>query len=516
MKTFDRVLWWLLYLAAALALGHALLFLSGVPAAIVPALLILVFLIRIAFLNRRLQARVEELRSSRQRLVTAQDNERRRLERNLHDGAQQQLVALAVKLRLVEQVIDRDAAEAKLMLEQLHGDVNDALQNLRDLARGIFPPLLADRGLAAALGAQVGKSTVPVELKATGVGRYPQDVEAAAYFCCLEALQNVAKYAHASLVTIRLEAGGGQLRFEVLDDGVGFEPTTTARGAGLQNMADRVEALGGTLDLRSQPGRGTRLIGRIPAQPTKLVQTASRPRIDEPPVGRAPAEPMAQQGDEPARAEAAPPLTTTVGSGTREARRLDVLAVLGIIGPALFTTAVVLQEILRSDRSPFHNYISEYAVGRYGYVQGAAFFSLGLGSFALAVGLGIATRDLRGSRLGSTLLVLMSIGVVLAGVFSADLRSQGGPPTAEGTMHLAVSIPTFILAIVVIFVFARTFTKDERWASLGPTSLALGTVCSVALVASDVVIVQRVFVGALISWLVLTAIRLRSVATGAR
>ena len=515
METFDRLLWWLLYVAAALALGHALLFLSGTPAAVVPALLILGFLVRIALLNRRLQARVEELRSSRQRLVAAQDDERRRLERNLHDGAQQQLVALAVRLRLAEQVFDRDPAEGKQMLDQLQGEVNDALQNLRDLARGIFPPLLSDRGLAAALMARVEKSTVPVELQATGIGRYPQEVEAAAYFCCLEALQNVAKYANASHVSVRLEAGDGQLRFEVLDDGKGFEPATTARGAGLQNMADRVEALGGSLDLRSQPGRGTRVRGRIPAQATEVVGAPRRPQIDEPAVGRAPVEPIAKQGDETARAEGAPHMTTTVGSRSPEARRLDVLAILGIVGPGLFTAAVVLQEIFRSDRSPFDNYISEYAVGRYGSVQVAAFFALAVGSLSLAAGLRMATRDLRGSRLGSSLLALMSIGVFLAGVFTADLRNQGRPPTAEGTMHLAVSIPTFILAIVVIFVFARTFRRDERWASLGPASLALGAVCLVALVASDVVIVQRVFVGALVSWLVLTALRLRSVATGA-
>lgn len=206
--------------------------------------------------------------------------------------------------------------------------------------------------------------------------------------------------------------------------------------------------------------------------------------------------------------------TTTAGLRSREAGLVEVLAVLGIIGPGLFAAAVVLQEIFRSDRSPFHNYISEYAVGRYGYVQVAAFFALGLGSLALAAGLRRATRDLRGSRLGSSLLALMGIGILLAGVFTADL--QGQPPTAEGTIHAAASVPTFIIAIVVIFVFARTFMRGERWTSLGWASLALGTVCLVAFVNLDIVIVQRVFVGALISWLILTAIRLRSVATGTR
>jgi len=136
---------------------------------------------------------IEDLRASRQRLVAAQDEERRRLERNLHDGAQQDLVALAIKLRLASTVVDEDTAEARQILGELQADAAGALQNLRDLARGIYPPLLADMGLAAALGAQASKSPVPVLIEADGIGRFGQDVEAAVYFCCLEALQNIAK-----------------------------------------------------------------------------------------------------------------------------------------------------------------------------------------------------------------------------------------------------------------------------------------------------------------------------------
>jgi signal transduction histidine kinase len=207
---------------------------------------------------------VEELRASRQRLVAAQDEERRRLERNIHDGAQQQLVALSVKLRLAETIADRDPAKAKTLIEEVRGETQEALDDLRDLARGIYPPLLADKGLAAAVEAQARKSPLPVEVHPDGLGRYPQEAEAAAYFCVLEALQNAAKYAEASRVVVRLGAEDGHLRFEVRDDGRGFDAATTPRGSGLQNMTDRLEALGGTLHVESSPGAGTTVFGRIP------------------------------------------------------------------------------------------------------------------------------------------------------------------------------------------------------------------------------------------------------------
>lgn len=209
---------------------------------------------------------IEELRASRQRLVTAQDQERRRLERNIHDGAQQQLVALAVKLRLARTLAPKDPAKAGELLERIQGEVQEALEDLRDLARGIYPPLLADQGLPAALESQARKSPIPVSVEADGVERYPQAAEAAAYFCVLEALQNVAKYADARQATIRLAHQDGQLVFSVDDDGKGFDPGTTAQGAGLQNMRDRLEALDGTLEVRSAPGEGTRITGWIPVE----------------------------------------------------------------------------------------------------------------------------------------------------------------------------------------------------------------------------------------------------------
>jgi signal transduction histidine kinase len=207
---------------------------------------------------------IEELRASRQRLVTAQDSERRRIERNIHDGAQQQLVALAVKLRLTESLLDEDPALAHESLQALQAEASEAARDLRDLAHGIYPPLLADRGLGAALEAQARKSAVPVDVEAGGVGRYRQELEAAVYFCCLEALQNVAKHACATAVRLRVSAAGSYLEFEITDNGRGFEPAVTGYGTGLQGMADRLEALGGFIGMRSRPGAGTTVTGTIP------------------------------------------------------------------------------------------------------------------------------------------------------------------------------------------------------------------------------------------------------------
>jgi signal transduction histidine kinase len=208
---------------------------------------------------------IEELQESRRRIVTAQDERARKLERDIHDGAQQQLVALSVKLGLAEQLVSRDADKTTRLLTELKADAADALENVRDLARGIYPPVLADHGLGAALEAQARKSPVPVRLSANGSGRYPTEIEAAVYFCCLEALQNIAKYAEANDATIRLGRSNGDLTFEVTDDGRGFDPATI-EGSGLTNMRDRVEAVGGALDVSSTPGSGTTIRGRIPVE----------------------------------------------------------------------------------------------------------------------------------------------------------------------------------------------------------------------------------------------------------
>jgi signal transduction histidine kinase len=211
-------------------------------------------------------ALVEDLRDSRKRIVAAQDERARKLERDLHDGAQQQLVALAVKLRLADSLVGRDDERAHAVLADLGADANDALETLRDLARGIYPPLLADRGLTEALRAQARKAPLPVEVRGDDIGRYPQETEAAVYFCVLEALQNAGKYAEASVVTVSLAQRDGQLTFEVIDDGRGFDPEGDGHGTGLQGMADRLAALGGSLEVSSEPGRGATITGRIGAE----------------------------------------------------------------------------------------------------------------------------------------------------------------------------------------------------------------------------------------------------------
>jgi signal transduction histidine kinase len=213
------------------------------------------------FQNMRL---IEDLKASRQRLVSAQDEERRKLERNLHDGAQQQLVALSVQLKLARTLLDRDPTRTGELLDSLQSSAGQAIEDLRDLARGIYPPLLADKGLTTAIDSQARKAAIPVAVEADDVGRYPQDVEAAVYFCVLEALNNVAKYAGASLARVRLSDGTGELTFQVIDDGRGFDPSATGYGTGLQGIADRLAALGGELDVSALPGQGATITGRIP------------------------------------------------------------------------------------------------------------------------------------------------------------------------------------------------------------------------------------------------------------
>jgi signal transduction histidine kinase len=210
-------------------------------------------------------ALVEDLRESRRRIVDAQDTRARKLERDIHDGAQQQLVALSVKLRLAGTVLDRDPEKARAILAEVQGEANDALETLRDLARGIYPPLLADAGLEPALTAQARKSTIPVTVHADGIGRYARATEAAVYFSVSEALANIAKYADATEARITLSESGGHLRFEVRDDGRGFDPDAASLGTGLRGMADRLEAVGGSLSVESTPGDGTTVRGLAPA-----------------------------------------------------------------------------------------------------------------------------------------------------------------------------------------------------------------------------------------------------------
>jgi signal transduction histidine kinase len=208
----------------------------------------------------------EEMRASRLRIIAAQNAERRRLERDLHDGAQQNLVALKVKLGVAATVAQRDPAKARELMLGLETDIERTIESLRELARGLYPALLADYGLVAALDAQARKTGIAVEIDAADVNRYPQEVEAAVYFSCLEALQNVAKHAKASHVRLRLRERDDRLELSIEDDGVGFDPASGRRGSGLQNISDRIEAVGGSLEIQTASGEGTSLIGWVPLQ----------------------------------------------------------------------------------------------------------------------------------------------------------------------------------------------------------------------------------------------------------
>lgn len=215
----------------------------------------------------QLAAQAEELRASRQRIVSAQDYERRRLERDLHDGAQQQLIALMMRMRLLKQMIGRDPNRAMETTEELIGQANETLAELRDLARGIFPSILADQGLLAAVCSHVAKCYPTAQLEAepsVAGARLAPELETAVYFCIREALQNTAKYAPDSPVTVRLSLDDGWLTFSITDEGPGFEFDVKNNGTGLQGMADRVAAVGGILDVQSGNNTGTRVEGRAP------------------------------------------------------------------------------------------------------------------------------------------------------------------------------------------------------------------------------------------------------------
>jgi signal transduction histidine kinase len=201
---------------------------------------------------------------TRRALVDAGDAERRRIERNIHDGAQQQLVAIGVKAALARTLVTRDPDKAIEIIGQVCADAEAAVKSLRDLTRGAYPPILADEGLPAALAAKARAAPLPVSLDAGGVGRLPKSVEIATYFCCTEAMQNAAKYAKASSIAVTLRLQVGALAFSVVDDGEGFEPSTVRRGVGMRSMAERMESLGGSLDVRSTPGAGTTISATIP------------------------------------------------------------------------------------------------------------------------------------------------------------------------------------------------------------------------------------------------------------
>jgi signal transduction histidine kinase len=228
-----------------------------------------------------LQRTNDQLRASRTRLVATADRERRRLERDLHDGAQQHLVALAVNLGLARQLLDDDPGAVRELLDETADAIRETVQQLRDLAHGIYPPLLMDAGIGEALRAASARSPLSVRVQVDGLRRYPAEVEAAVYFCCLEALQNAAKHAPGASVQVLLRETDEDrlLTFEVADDGPGFGGAAATAGAGgsgqgLQNMADRLGAVGGTVVWEDAPGGGARVRGSVPV--------AAAPTPDEP------------------------------------------------------------------------------------------------------------------------------------------------------------------------------------------------------------------------------------------
>jgi signal transduction histidine kinase len=222
--------------------------------------------------NERLVAQVAtslgEVRESRARIQASADEERRRIERDLHDGAQQRLVGLRIKLELAEEMMPQDPVRGRELLHEVGDDTIEALEDVRSLAHGVYPALLTQRGLVEALQEVTLRSPIPTSLVLAGdVGRYSPDVESAVYFCCLEAMQNAAKHAAgASLITIGL-SDDGALRFEVGDDGAGFDRRTSSPGAGIANMRDRLAAVGGELDIISEAGKGTQVVGLVPGRP---------------------------------------------------------------------------------------------------------------------------------------------------------------------------------------------------------------------------------------------------------
>jgi len=224
-----------------------------------------------------LTAQVTELQDARSRIIAAADAERRRIERDLHDGAQQRLVALALNLRMAEQRAESGDPSAAELVRQAGEEANLALKELRDLARGIHPAILTNRGLPSALQDLASRATVPVEVIATPGERLPDPVEAAAYFVVSECLANIGKHADATSATVSVKADGGQLVVVIADDGVGG--ASLGNGSGIQGLEDRVGALSGTLTVESPPGEGTRVLAAIPLTEGALEETAVTQRL---------------------------------------------------------------------------------------------------------------------------------------------------------------------------------------------------------------------------------------------
>jgi signal transduction histidine kinase len=258
------------FAATVVALVHALDVQDKAPIWVIRAILVLgipgtVGLVAlVAWQNYLgLNAQTLRLRESRSRVVMAADQERRRVERDLHDGTQQRLVALAVQVGLLRRIVPRDPDRALAMIDQLSIDLDEAMSELRNLAHGVYPPLLGQRGLVEALQAAAARSTLPATVQSTNVGRYDQAVETAVYFCCLEAMQNAAKHAGDASIDITID-GSHHLLCTVRDNGAGFDQAAVPFGHGFINMSDRVGAVGGTVQVDASPNAGTKVRIQIP------------------------------------------------------------------------------------------------------------------------------------------------------------------------------------------------------------------------------------------------------------
>ncbi|WP_203336637.1 sensor histidine kinase [Nocardioides limicola] len=222
--------------------------------------------LRNARLTRDLHDRINDLRESRQRIVTVHDQARRALERDIHDGAQQNLLSLRIRLGLAATMAEQDGSAAGTIeaLSTAAAEAEAAIAQLRDIARGLFPPMLAEQGVVEALRTHALSAPVQVEVVAPELGRLSADVEAAIYFCCLEAIHNACKHAHPSRIRIDIGSSEQVVRFTVADDGTGFDTATAPRGTGLTNMRDRVDGLGGSVSVDSTPGGGTVVRAELP------------------------------------------------------------------------------------------------------------------------------------------------------------------------------------------------------------------------------------------------------------
>jgi signal transduction histidine kinase len=206
-----------------------------------------------------------ELRASRQRIVLSVEDERRRLERDLHDGAQQRLIALRIQLGLAAELLTHEPQASSRLLSELAGEAQGALDELRDLVHGIYPPVLLEEGLEAAIRVLAADTQVRTRLDLPGIRRHEPELEAAVYFTCMEAVQNAVKHAGLrAIVTIQLRERRGELYFEVRDTGGGFDTHCERSSGGIVNMRDRVGASGGTIEVLSRAGRGTTVMGSVP------------------------------------------------------------------------------------------------------------------------------------------------------------------------------------------------------------------------------------------------------------